>query len=39
MIRNIASGASPHAAEARANQTMPIRYTFHLPNLSPSDPP
>lgn len=26
-------------AEARANHTMPIRYTFRLPNRSPSEPP
>ena len=39
MMSATALGASPHAAEARANQTMPIRYTFRLPNRSPSEPP
>jgi len=39
MIKNVTSGASPHAAEARANHTVPIRYTFRLPKRSPSDPP
>jgi len=28
--------ANPHAAEVRANHTMPIRYTFRLPKRSPS---
>ena len=32
-------GASPHSAEASANQTVPIRNTFRLPNRSPSEPP
>jgi len=39
MMRTTALGASPHAAEARANQTMPVRYTFRRPNRSPSEPP
>jgi hypothetical protein len=39
MMRTTALGANPHAAEARANHTMPIRYTFRLPNRSPSEPP
>ena len=38
-MRITALGASPHAAEARANHTMPIRYTFRLPKRSPSEPP
>ena len=33
------SGASPRAAEARANHTVPIRYTFRLPKRSPSAAP
>jgi hypothetical protein len=39
MIRNVTFGATPHAAEATANHAMPTRYTFRLPNRSPSDPP
>jgi hypothetical protein len=39
MIRNTTFGANPHAAEARANHAVPIRYTFRLPKRSPSDPP
>jgi hypothetical protein len=38
-IRNSAPGANPHATEASANHTIPIRYTFRLPNRSPSEPP
>jgi hypothetical protein len=39
MMRATTLGANPHAAEARANHTMPIRYTFRRPNRSPSEPP
>ena len=35
MMRKTALGANPHAAEARANHTMPIRYTLRLPNRVP----
>jgi hypothetical protein len=38
-MRNVTVGANPQAAEARANHTMPISYTFRLPNRSPSEPP
>ena len=38
-MRKTALGANPHAAEARANHTTPIRYTLRLPNRSPSEPP
>ena len=38
-IRNAAPGASPHAAEATANQTTPIKNIRRLPNRSPSAPP
>ncbi len=37
-MRKSALGAKPQAAEVRANQTVPIRYTFRLPNRSPNEP-
>ena len=39
VMRNSAPGANPHAAEASANHTTPVRYTRRLPNRSPSEPP
>ena len=39
--RKAARPATPSNAivNTAANQTMPIRYTFRLPNRSPSEPP